>query len=460
MLSWAVRTSSTIRAYWLSLGPGGGPERERAVEVEAAAEQPGACGGRDRQRLAGEARGVHLRASAEHEAIAGHQLARAHQELVTHRHLLGSDVLQLTGRQPMRQPRGRRLELVNRGGRAPLGIALQRLAAGLHEDDDETGERLAQRERRDDGQHRHEVGREPAGQHAAQGAPDDGQPGDREPRRPGQARRAGGAGQPEAPGPAEMKRSAAPGRSSARGGDQTAADPGRVLAAAEAEAHAAHRGQERLARRLRQLPAQVPHVHVHHVALRVEVHVPYLLQQRGPAHDLLRVQQEVLEELELLRGEVEALIVDAGGMAEAVEGDRPVAEHLEALGAAAPLQRPDPGEQLVEVERLREVVVGAGVEAAHHVLDGVARGEHQDRRVATFTPQLGRDLEPVLLGKHHVEQDDVVLVDVGQHGGLVAIGRDVHHVALLLQSLLDESGDLPVVLHDENLHGRQSRERC
>ena len=66
------------------------------------------------------------------------------------------------------------------------------------------------------------------------------------------------------------------------------------------------------------------------------------------------------------------------------------------------------------------------------------------------------DLEAVLLREHDVEQDDVVLVDVGQHRGLVPVGGDVHHVALFLQPLLDESGDLPVVFHDENLHGPQS----
>jgi hypothetical protein len=32
-------------------------------------------------------------------------------------------------------------------------------------------------------------------------------------------------------------------------------------------------------------------------------------------------------------------------------------------------------------------------------------------------------------------------------------------VSLFLQALLDEAGDLPVVLHDENLHERNLSER-
>ncbi len=48
------------------------------------------------------------------------------------------------------------------------------------------------------------------------------------------------------------------------------------------------------------------------------------------------------------------------------------------VGDAAPAQqRPHPGEQLVERERLHEVVVGAGVETGDAVGDLVARGQHQ-----------------------------------------------------------------------------------
>jgi hypothetical protein len=41
---------------------------------------------------------------------------------------------------------------------------------------------------------------------------------------------------------------------------------------------------------------------------------------------------------------------------------------------------------------------------------------------------------------------------MGQHGRLLAVGSDIHEVSLLLQSLLDEARDLPVVLHHENFH--------
>ena len=91
---------------------------------------------------------------------------------------------------------------------------------------------------------------------------------------------------------------------------------------------------------------------VHDVALRVEVHVPYLLQEGSPAHHFLWVQEEILEQLKLLRREVELAVVDQRDVPQAVQRDGAVPEHLESLRASAAVQRPDPSEELVELERL------------------------------------------------------------------------------------------------------------
>ena len=133
--------------------------------------------------------------------------------------------------------------------------------------------------------------------------------------------------------------------------------------------------------------------------------------------------------------------------------DRSVAQYLEPFGAAPPEQGADAGEELVEPERLRQVVISAGIESPHDVLDRVARGQHEDRRVASFPPQLLRDLESGFLRQHDIQQDHVILVNVRQHGRLGAVGGDVDHIPFLLQALLDEARDLPVVFHQEHFHG-------
>ena len=121
-------------------------------------------------------------------------------------------------------------------------------------------------------------------------------------------------------------------------------------------------------------------------------------------------------------------------------------------GASPATERPDAREQLVEGERLGQVVVGAAVETANDVLRRVASREHEDGNRRTLAAQLGRDREAVLLRELHVELEHVVRIDVSEDGALVAVAGHVHRMALLLQPLPDEAGDLAVVLHDEDAH--------
>ncbi len=77
------------------------------------------------------------------------------------------------------------------------------------------------------------------------------------------------------------------------------------------------------------------------------------------------------------------------------------------LPARAAQQRAQAGEQLLERERLGQVVVGARLQARDAVADAVARGEHQDRRAVAGVAQPAADLEAVEPGHQDVEQDRV-----------------------------------------------------
>ena len=78
----------------------------------------------------------------------------------------------------------------------------------------------------------------------------------------------------------------------------------------------------------------------------------------------------------------------AGG---AVHAEVAGLEDLEQRRHAPAAQRSHPGEHLLEVEGLGEVVVGAGVEAGEPVLDVVAGGEHQDRRRRLLDAQMAAE---------------------------------------------------------------------
>ena len=86
---------------------------------------------------------------------------------------------------------GRCLELSHRLRGSPLGVPLECLAAGLHEDHDQTGEGLPKNQGGDDGQHGHEIRGKTARDQAAQGLPDDRCAGEGQPRTPQYGRTTG-----------------------------------------------------------------------------------------------------------------------------------------------------------------------------------------------------------------------------------------------------------------------------
>src|SRR4029079_12218021 len=107
---------------------GGGADREGSVEVETAAQDPGAGGGGDRHRLAGETGGVYMGAPGQYEPVAGDQLAGPDEQLVAHRHRVDLDLLVIASAAPMRQSGRRGLQLADVLRRPSLGVALERLA--------------------------------------------------------------------------------------------------------------------------------------------------------------------------------------------------------------------------------------------------------------------------------------------------------------------------------------------
>ena len=140
----------------------------------------------------------------------------------------------------------------------------------------------------------------------------------------------------------------------------------------------------------------------------------------------------------------------AAGQVEAQvgEGERLVGVVL--VGYDAPQQRAQPGQQLLQRERLGEVVVGAGVEALDPVTDGVAGGQHQDGYVVPGGAQRPGGLDAVEPGHHHVHHDDVRAdpADPGQRLG--PVGRQRDGVPVELERPPQRLPDRLVVVDDED----------
>ena len=180
---------------------------------------------------------------------------------------------------------------------------------------------------------------------------------------------------------------------------------------------------------------------------------PHLVEQLGAAVHPARVAGEVGQQVELLGGEAQRPGSEAGAALGRV--DRQVADddRLLALGQGldAAEDRPHPGDQLADAERLGEVVVGPHLEAEHPIALAGARGEHQDRGVGRLAADLLADVEAVEARQHEVENDGVERPRGGELEAARPVVRQHHLEARVLQVQLHQPRQLALVLDHQNL---------
>ena len=116
----------------------------------------------------------------------------------------------------------------------------------------------------------------------------------------------------------------------------------------------------------------------------------------------------------------------------------------------------DARDQLVLVERLGEVVVGAEAQALHLVLDAGHAGQDQDRRLDLRHAQRAQHLVARHVGQVQIEEDDVVVVQLTEIDTLFPEVGGVGVEVLGLEHQLDALRDGSVVFDQQNAHDTTS----
>jgi hypothetical protein len=119
---------------------------------------------------------------------------------------------------------------------------------------------------------------------------------------------------------------------------------------------------------------------------------------------------------------------------------------------AAPDERADARQQHDERERLRQEVVGTGVERFGFVVLAVLRGEDQDRCPDAFVAQRAAHLVAVHAGQEDVEHDGVVGALTAPPEPVGAVVGDVHVEALGGEPVGDRSREQLFVFHHQEPH--------
>ncbi len=173
-------------------------------------------------------------------------------------------------------------------------------------------------------------------------------------------------------------------------------------------------------------------------------------------HDLAGAAEHELQDRPFAAGERELLLADVGAARLQVHAQVAQAQHAAAARLVAAHQRARARHQLAQRERLDEVVVGAALEPAHAILDGVARGEHQHRQVGALRAHAAQGLEAVDAGQADIEDQQVVgILAHGDGHGFAALGA-IDDPALGTQGTCGGIGQQGIVFNEEDSHGRHS----
>jgi hypothetical protein len=119
----------------------------------------------------------------------------------------------------------------------------------------------------------------------------------------------------------------------------------------------------------------------------------------------------------------------------------------------------DACEQLGHAERLRDVVVRAGLEAPELVRLLGARREHDDGDRRVERADLLADPVAVHVGEHEVEDDAARLVAAGRRDPLPTLGGREDLVSLELEGVPQAHGHVRLVLDDEDAPRWTAHER-
>ena len=139
-----------------------------------------------------------------------------------------------------------------------------------------------------------------------------------------------------------------------------------------------------------------------------------------------------------------------------VDLEIPDAQHGRRERARTARERLDAGEELLERERLGDVVIRARAQRRHLGVDRVLRGEDEHGPLEALGAKRLEHVEPALARQSHVENDEVVRLRARAALSLLAVGHQIDRPPMLLEPALHVLPDRRIILDDENPHRRYS----
>jgi hypothetical protein len=115
-------------------------------------------------------------------------------------------------------------------------------------------------------------------------------------------------------------------------------------------------------------------------------------------------------------------------------------------------QCPQPGQELIELERLDQVVIRTGIEALDPIAQSVASGQHQHRHLEVVESRCPDHLDSGLLGHAPVDDGRGVVVHAQQVERVSAVLCGVDHVATFAKPPDEQVPDWSLIRCHQEAH--------
>lgn len=199
-----------------------------------------------------------------------------------------------------------------------------------------------------------------------------------------------------------------------------------------------------------ELLAKAAHVHFDEIRSRIKARFPHLGEELAPRGDLVHLVEQVQKKCVLSGSYVERLVLERDPMGDAIDFQLAASELRKTV--SAPNEGAYAGNELFDFKRFDEVIIRAGVEADDLLLRLAAGGEHQDRGDATRLPKFANDFQAIAIGKHPVDDEEIVETGPPLPNGIGGVFDQIDGVSLLAEHADQETTDFFIVFDNENFH--------
>ena len=133
-------------------------------------------------------------------------------------------------------------------------------------------------------------------------------------------------------------------------------------------------------------------------------------------------------------------------------------QNLSCFWLLAAEQGPDPGQQLLVGERLRQIVIRTAVEPLDALTDRRLGSQHQNRHIVSRGAKSAAHLDAIHAREHEIEDNRIRRTISGRHKGINTVVYLFDVVTLVGKSAANRRGNTFVVIHHQNsrAHGHRS----